>query len=187
MIPEMPTELSSFLYSVLVQAAIFAVIFVIACVLYLLYVVTALWFIPYPRWREATLHSYLPLMALARWGRFRWKHPDCFYWVLPVRFDKGDVVVQGIPTEALYWNFTYYIWTELNSSISSENIKLDPDGGFTVCFGKGSPKGGNFIPVRQSARFGVLYYRLYEPAHVFPNYLPRVTVGGREISPGGTL
>ena len=187
MIQEIPAEILSFLDLVSIQASRFMFLFVVAYLLYLLYAFIATWFSPRPRWREATLHSYLPLIALARWQRFRWKHQDCFYWMLPVRFDKGDIVVQGVPTESIYWSFTYYIWTELNSSVSSETIKFDPDGGFTIRFGKGLPEGDNFIPVRKSARFGVLFYRIYEPAHMFPNYLPRVTVGGREISSGGAL
>lgn len=184
MASEIPFDGMAFGVSVLLQAAsMYLVLSGLLAAFLLYYALTGL--LARARWREATQHAYLPAVALARWARFRWKHPDCLYWILPVRFDRGDIVVEGFETEALYWNLTYYTWTEINGSVSSERVSRRPDGGFTIRLSKTAESGVDTIAVERSARFGVLYLRIYEPHQLFPTRLPRVTVGGRELTSGG--
>jgi hypothetical protein len=181
-----PLDLSSFLASVGSLAARLAAAGLLLSLLWMV-VEVCLFGRRRPRWREATLHAHVPIIALARWARFRWKHPDCLYWILPVPLDRGDLLVEGLPNECLYWNLTYYSWTEINGSVSSETVELAPDGTFTIRLTK-SPSGeANTIGLRAAARSGVLYYRIYEPRGLYPTRLPRVRCGGRILNPGATL
>ncbi len=128
-------------------------------------------------WQEATRHSHRLYMLIERYIRFRWIHRDCNYWIFPVRFDRGAVVVRGQPNDALYWSLTYYALTEVNTSVSSASVVCGSDGQYEITLAHNA-QGPNTITVRQGAKRAVLYLRIYEPAALFPTHLPAVTQNG---------
>ena len=132
-------------------------------------------------WQEATRHYFRPWMMVERWIRFRWIHPDCQYWIFPVRFDRGAVTVKGVPTEAMYWSFTFNTWTEVNPSVNSESVALNKNGQYEITFSQ-EKSGQNWVPVREGTKRGVLYFRIYEPAALFPARLPEVIQNGRVLA-----
>ncbi|MCB9683923.1 MAG: hypothetical protein H6738_01785 [Alphaproteobacteria bacterium] len=136
-----------------------------------------------PNWQEAIRDWWSPRMQIERWIRFRWIHPDTLYWIAHVRFDQGPLVLEGQTTDALYWSFTYYASTEVNDSISSRNIVVEPGTDrFRIHFAQERPaEATNFVKVRPDAKKGVIYFRIYEPAHLYPSRLPRVSRGGRVL------
>ena len=132
------------------------------------------------RWEEAVRHWHRPKMMIERWIRFRWIHPDALYWIVRVRFDRGPIVLEGTPTDALYWSFTHYAGTEVNASVSSESVVLEPDGSYRIHFSK-EKTGKNWIPVKDGSKRGVIYFRIYEPAALFPSRMPRVSQNGEIV------
>lgn len=139
-----------------------------------------------PQWYEAWRHAHRPFIAVERWIRFRWIHFDCQYWIVPVRFDKGPVVLKGTPPDALYWSLTFYEWTEVHDSISSNNVVLEPDGTYTITL-SAEREGANWIEVPPGTGAGVLYLRAYEPALGWPVLVPDVSQDGRLLVAGGPL
>lgn len=133
------------------------------------------------RWLEARVDDDLLRMQIERWIRFRWIHPDCRYWILPVHADRGPIVLEGRPLDALYWSVTYYEHLEVNPLVSSESVTLGPDGRFRITF-SAAPVGENWVPVRADAGRAVLYLRAYVPRTAGPLRLPRVTQGGRLLA-----
>ncbi len=129
------------------------------------------------RWEEAIRDWYRPRMMLERWIRFRWIHPDSLYWIVHVRMDKGPIRLEGLPTDALYWSYTYYSSTEVNGSISSDNVVLEPDGSFVIHFSEDASNKNNVL-VDPSHKRAVIYFRIYEPGALFPSKLPKVFQNG---------
>ncbi len=128
-----------------------------------------------PRWMEALRHGHLPRIRIERWIRFRWIHPDCQYWILPVRFDRGPVTIEGVAPDAPYWSLTSYRFTEVNPSVRHDEVERLPDGRYRARLT--TPATGR----------GVLYLRVYEPRHAAPMPLPRVEQGGRVLTDGGWI
>ena len=137
-----------------------------------------------PQWHEVWRHAHRPYVAIERWIRFRWVHFDSQYWIVPVRLDRGPVVLEGLPPDALYWSITWYAWTEVNGSVSSESVQLEPDGSYRVVLSV-DEQPRNWIAVPPEARRAVIYLRAYEPAHAWPVLLPTVTQGQRTLVAGG--
>ncbi|MCB9676260.1 MAG: hypothetical protein H6737_14150 [Alphaproteobacteria bacterium] len=135
-------------------------------------------------WMEAVRDQHRPWMWLERWIRFRWIHPDCQYWVLPVRLDRGPIEVEGRAPEGLWWCLTWYAHTEVNASLASHEVELDGAGGYRIRIAA-EGDGPLWIPTRPGVKHAVLSLRIYEPAHPHPIWLPRVTQGGRVLSHGG--
>ena len=137
-----------------------------------------------PRWVEAMRHQHTLWVAVERWLRFRWVHRDCLYWELPVRLDRGEIELDGLPPDCLWWCLTWYEGTEVNASVASHEVTLDADGRYRVRMGP-AVSGHQALRTRPGARHAVISLRIYEPAHMYPSRLPRVTQAGRRISAGG--
>ncbi len=139
-----------------------------------------------PQWHEAWRHAHRPYVAIERWIRFRWVHHDSQYWIVPVRLDQGPVVLEGAPPDALYWSVTWYEWTEVNPSISSQSIELESDGSYRIVMSV-EPQPGNWLPVRDGVDRAVVYLRAYEPRHQWPVTVPSVSRHGTVLARGGAL
>ena len=137
-----------------------------------------------PQWTEAWRHAHRPHMVIERWIRFRWIHFDSQYWIVPVRFDEGPVVLRGTPPDALYWSLTFYEWTEVHDSVSSSDVVLEPDGAYEITL-SAEPGADNWIEVPPGTGKGVIYLRAYEPQLGWPVALPSVSQGGRVLVEGG--
>jgi len=136
------------------------------------------------QWHEAWRHEHRPFVAIERWIRFRWIHFDCQYWIVPVRLDRGAVVLEGMPPDALYWSITWYAWTEVNHSVSSNNVVLESDGSYRIVLSV-DEQPGNWIPMGPDTDRAVIYLRAYEPTHMWPVSVPSVTQNDRLLVAGG--
>ncbi len=135
-----------------------------------------------PRWQEAVRDWWHPRMQIERWIRFRWIHPDSLYWIAHVDFSKGPLVLEGPVNDALYWSFTYYTGTEVNPSVSSRTVTLPPGSDtFRITLSRQPPADGDWIEVRPDAGKGVVYLRIYEPRHLYPSRLPRISRDGQVL------
>ncbi len=71
--------------------------------------------------------------------------------------------------------------------MSSSSVNLEADGSYRIQFSQSAGEGNNHIPVRETDRRGVIYFRIYEPAALFPSRLPRVTQNGNILTQGGMM
>ena len=133
------------------------------------------------RWMEMTRHQHKFAMVIGRWIWFKWAHIDCQYWIVHLDFSAGPVELIGTPPAGSYWSFTYNTWSEVNPSINSESVKLEADGSYRIALDSSQRSNKNFIPVRDNARLGVVYFRIYEAPANFPSELPEVRQNGKLI------
>lgn len=133
------------------------------------------------RWMEATRHQHKLALKIGRWIWFRWIHLDCQYWIIHLDFSAGPIEIRGYPPEGSYWSFTYNTWTEVNPSVNSATVMLGEDGRYSIVFSV-DEQSGNWIPVKNEAGLGVIYFRIYESSANFPAQLPEVWQNGIQLA-----
>lgn len=104
-----------------------------------------------------------------------WIHEDSQYWIMRLRFDRGPVVLEGLPPKARYWSVTYYAGNEENESINMQTVALNEDGTYQIIFTQNPDGSANQIPVDPEVTKGIIELRITLQAQGEPVLLPDVS------------
>jgi len=140
-----------------------------------------------PHWMEAFRDRY-KLENLAENRHWFWIHQDTQYWIVRVRFDRGPVILEGMPPRARYWSVTYYEAEEANESINNLSVVLDGTGKYQIIFTQDpQPDTPNQVAVRPGVKRAVIEMRITLPESDKPVLLPSVKQNGTLLVEGMTL